>query len=298
MPSHISVIPASTRAGEAAIRALLASAQNPHVRAFYRDPSKAPAEFKDNPRFTALQADVGSGSDIDLNGSDAVFYIPPPAMDGTDVEVFAKKSSDAIKSAIKTSSTVTRLLVLSAIAAQNDHGIGVLRLNHLTDKFLASAADKVTIVRPCLFYHMWADAVRTAKQDSPNFVSTIHPADWRVPMVSVRDLGEWSAKQLLDDSKHPPLQTLKFYGPRLVSPNDVKRDLETIVGKEVLMTTIPPEKQAEFWAELVPQEYVQDFVEYQTCQLPGGVAVPDFVYDEHTVRAHTELLDELRELVG
>ncbi|KAM3466272.1 hypothetical protein MY5147_000789 [Beauveria neobassiana] len=117
-------------------------------------------------------------------------------------------------------------------------------------------------------------------------------------MVSVRDLGEWSAKQLLDDSKHPPLQTFKFYGPRLVSPNDVKRDLETIVGKEVSMTTIPPEKQAEFWSELVPQEYVQDFVEYQTCQLPGGVAVPDFVYDEHTVRANTELLEELRELAG
>lgn len=110
-------------AGEAAIRALLASAQNPHVRAFYRDPSKAPAEFKENSRFTALQADVGSGSGIDFEGSDAVFYIPPPAMDGTDVEVFAKKSSDAIKSAIKASSTDKRLLVLSAIAAQNDHGI-------------------------------------------------------------------------------------------------------------------------------------------------------------------------------
>ncbi|OAA51045.1 hypothetical protein BBO_00992 [Beauveria brongniartii RCEF 3172] len=60
---------------------------------------------------------------IDFDGSDAVFYIPPPAMDGIDMDMLARKSSDAVKSAIKTWSSVKRLLVLSAIAAQNDQGI-------------------------------------------------------------------------------------------------------------------------------------------------------------------------------
>lgn len=123
MPSHISVIPASTSGGKATVRALLAAEEKPTVRAFYRDPSKAPAEFTSNPRFTAVKADVGNGTGIDFTGSDAVFYIPPPPFDGTDVATFAKKSSDAIAKALKEASGVKRLLVHSALGANHDSGI-------------------------------------------------------------------------------------------------------------------------------------------------------------------------------
>jgi hypothetical protein len=122
MPLHISVVPASTKAGRETIRELLASEGKPIVHGIYRDPSKVPPEFTQQANFTASKGDVGTGDGIDFRASDAVFYIPPPTYDGTDQAEWATKTATNVKNALRDAPSVKRLVIFSALGAQHDHG--------------------------------------------------------------------------------------------------------------------------------------------------------------------------------
>lgn len=126
MSHHITVLPASTKAGRETIRTLLASDSKPSVRAVYRDPSKAPAEFLKNSNFEAVKGDVGDANSLDFTGSNAVFYIPPPTYGGEDQGEWATRAANNVKKALK-DANVNRLVILSAIGAQNSSGIVSLR---------------------------------------------------------------------------------------------------------------------------------------------------------------------------
>lgn len=123
MPPTITVLPASTVAGKATIRLLLASPEAPLVHGIYRDPTKAPSEFTQNPRFSAAKGDVGGEDSLDFTQSSAVFYIPPPTYDGRDTAVFATHAATNVANGIKRAPSVKRLVLHSALGAQRDHGI-------------------------------------------------------------------------------------------------------------------------------------------------------------------------------
>jgi hypothetical protein len=122
MSLHISVVPASTKAGRETIRELLASASKPIVHGIYRDPSKAPPEFTQHANFKASKGDVGTGDGLDFRGSGAVFYIPPPTYDGTDQREWATKTATNVKNAIRDAPSVRRLVLFSALGAQHEQG--------------------------------------------------------------------------------------------------------------------------------------------------------------------------------
>jgi len=121
---HITVVPASPKTGQAAIRALLADASNPIVRGVYRDLSRVPAEFKSNPRFKAVQGTVEDAATLDFAGSDAVLNITPPLYQEIEIDIVAhaRQVSKNVKAAIKKAESVRRLVLLSSVGAQYDHG--------------------------------------------------------------------------------------------------------------------------------------------------------------------------------
>lgn len=123
MALHITIVPASTQAGKRTIAALLSSPTKPVIRGIYRDPSKAPAEFTAHSNFEATTGDVSSGTGLDFTGSDAVFYVPPPTYDGTDLAEFATKAANNVKNALQDAVSVKKLLLFSSMGAQYDHGI-------------------------------------------------------------------------------------------------------------------------------------------------------------------------------
>jgi hypothetical protein len=123
MTLTVSVIPASSQAGRAAISALLKDERRPVVNAIYRDISKAPAEFLEHPRFNAIQGNVAAHSGLHFGDSDAVFYIPPPTYDGSDTGEFATANANNVKAAVKNAPKVKRLVVFSGLGSQNEKGI-------------------------------------------------------------------------------------------------------------------------------------------------------------------------------
>lgn len=132
MPLRISVVPASTQAGKQTISELLQDENGPIVHGIYRNPSKAPSEFLSNSNFQAVKGNISSESDLDFNGADVVFYIPPPVYDGTPSTKFATENANNVKTALQKSSSVRRLLVFSAVGAQYEESIVSIALLLIT----------------------------------------------------------------------------------------------------------------------------------------------------------------------
>jgi putative NADH-flavin reductase len=122
MSLRFTVVPASTGAGRATIRSLLSSKIPLTVHGIYRDVSKSPAEFTSYPNFTASTGDVSSGEGLDVSGSDAVLYVPPPPVSGTDLDEFSNRTAHHVKEALAEAS-VKRLVLISSMGSQYDREI-------------------------------------------------------------------------------------------------------------------------------------------------------------------------------
>ena len=196
---HVTVVPASPKTGQAAVRSLLADPTNPTVKGVYRDLAKVPAEFKSNPRFEAVKGDVEDAASLDFAGSDAVFTIPPPLYDEQDIIAHARKVSENVKTAVKKADSVKRLVLLSSAGAQYDQGTvslpeskpsghltdfvsqGEILSNHEAEVALSDAAPEVVFVRCEYFMENWAMCLETIPAGF--FFSTLTPLDYALPMV-------------------------------------------------------------------------------------------------------------------
>ncbi|KAL7627938.1 hypothetical protein AAE478_002133 [Parahypoxylon ruwenzoriense] len=296
MPLHITVVPASTKAGRETIRVLLESESKPLVRGIYRDTSKAPADFTKNPEFEAAKGDVDTGDGLDFSRSNAVFYIPPPTYDGTDQGKWATQTANNVKNALRNAVDVKRLLLFSSVGSQYDHNIGILRLNHISDTILKDSVPEVLIVRPGYFQEDWAHLLEVAKADLPVLHSWITPFDYKIPMVSLKDISECCASSLLSESSQPSPHCFKLFGPRHYSSIDLKNAVDEVTGKNTELKAVERDQLASFFAEHVPGEYVQEFVDMTTAVLPGGIMAGDFEYDENTIRGKVQLVDTLRQV--
>ncbi|KAH6664778.1 hypothetical protein F5X68DRAFT_160937 [Plectosphaerella plurivora] len=297
MSLRFTVIPASTAAGKATIRSLLNSKTQLTVHGIYRDVSKAPAEFTNNPNFTASLGDVSSGEGLDFSGSDAVLYVPPPPATGTDLDEFSNRTAAHVKDALAKAG-VKRLVLISSMGSQYDREIGVLRLNHLSNKALEHAAPEVVIVRPGLFQEQWAHVFETVKADPPVMYSTVTPVNYKAPMVSVKDVGIYCAKNLFEVGSDLPSSPFYYslYGPRNYSTEDIRDAVEEVTGKKVGIIAIERENLADFYSQQYPADQVSWMVDMTTAALPGGIMADEFVGDKDTVWAEEEMVSTLRRI--
>ncbi|KAM0426488.1 hypothetical protein ACHAPT_008179 [Fusarium lateritium] len=294
MTLRITVLPASTKAGKETIHALLKSESQPFIHGIYRDPSKAPAEFVNHERFEATQGDVRAGTGLDFSASDAVLYVPPPTYDGTDQGEFAVQTATNVKEALGKSPNVKRLLLFSTMGSQHDHGIGILRLNHISEKILKDSAPEVVIVKPGYFQENWAHAFESIQAEPPVIYSVITPLEHKIPMVSIKDVGRSCADALLAEPKDVSPYYFDLYGPRHYNALDVKEAVEEITGKKVEIVPVEKDNLADFFAQKVPSAHIQEFVEMTTSALPGGAMSGDFGSNERTVHGQVELVEALR----
>ncbi|KAI8711860.1 hypothetical protein NCS52_01450600 [Fusarium sp. LHS14.1] len=296
MTFRITVLPASSKAGKETIRNLLESDTKPFIHGIYRDLSKVPAEFANHERFEATQGDVASGTGLDFSRSDAVFYVPPPTYDGTDQGDWGVKTATHVKDNLGKSPSVKKLLLFSSMGAQYDHGIGLLRLNHISDNILKDSVPEVVIVKPGYFQENWSHAFETIQAEPPVIYSVITPLDHKIPMVSIRDIGRACADALLAAPKDVSPYFFDLYGPRHYSALDVKEAVEKITGKKVEVVPIEKDNLAEFFAREIPSAHIEDFVGMTTSALPGGIMSGDFGSNERTVHGKVELVEALRPL--
>ncbi|KAK8134795.1 hypothetical protein PG984_006807 [Apiospora sp. TS-2023a] len=302
---HIVVIPASPKTGQATIRTLLADASAPTVTGVYRDVHRAPAEFIHHPRFTAVQGDVTDATSLlgcYFEGAYAVATITPPLHDEADPIAKAREVSLNVKHAITARrASARRLVYVSSVGAQLEHCTGEIKTNHAAERALRGAAPEVVFMRCAYFMENWAAALATLKEDPPFFYSVISPADYKIPMVSVRDIGRTCATQLLAAGSAPGGEspyTFDLHGPESFSTRDVQRAFEETTGKEIEVRLVQDDQLHAFFGQAFQEPMASLFVEMTRSLLPGGVAEKDMNEGGRILRGKDTLSETVKRMLG
>ncbi|KAL8367236.1 hypothetical protein RB599_010290 [Gaeumannomyces hyphopodioides] len=295
---HITVAPASTKAGRATIEALLADSAGPTVTGVYRNLSRVPAQFSPNPNFKAMQGDVQDGASLDFSGADAVLAITPPQFHESDIVADARKMSENMKAAAQKAG-IKRLVLLSSVGAELEKGTGEILTNHAAEQVFEGTAPEVVYVRCAYFMENWMMSLETVHQEPPFFYTTITPLDFKVPMIAVKDIGSTLAAQLLATGSAPPANphVFELWGPEDYSSLDTQAAFAAAAGRDVEVRPVPKDGLGDFFVQAgLPPSVAKEWAEMSACFLPGGVIEADVSRTEGVVRGKTTLHEAVKEM--
>ncbi|KAJ2898360.1 hypothetical protein MKZ38_003988 [Zalerion maritima] len=279
----ILVVPASTRAGAAAISSLLSDPRKPVVTGVYADLDAVPAGFLANPDFKAVKGDVCDGGSLGFEGADAVLAITPPRLDGENLEDHARTSSENVRDAVMGTRSVKRLAYLSSLGAQFENGVGEIRSNHIAESILSDSSFEVIFIRSApvmesFFAPLLSSLGSGGGGGSPGTVATTIPAPpSSLPLVSLLDVGDAARDVLLarfsGAGRRSPPTVLELRGPRPYSTRDVEDALAEVTGDDVRVETVKKERLGEYFlGEMkMPVNLLPEWVEWTRSLMPGGV---------------------------
>ena len=222
---------ATGNTGKIAAKRLLEAGQK--VRVVVRDAAKA-ADLK------ALGAEVVTANLDDraqaeraLAGAQGVYLLAPPDMQAKDPIAERKPWLENLVAAAKAAG-VGHVVFLSSVGAQHAERNGPIRALHIAEKLFNASALPVTYVRAAYFIENWGAVLGAAKQDGvlPSFL----PAAAALPMVATADIGATAAQALLDGPRGKRVLELRSVD---ASPNDVAKELSTLLGREIKVVTPP-----------------------------------------------------------
>ncbi|KAI8261339.1 Heterokaryon incompatibility protein 6, OR allele [Colletotrichum sp. SAR11_239] len=165
---------------------------------------------------------------------------------------------------------------------------------------LVGSAPEVVFVRCAYFMENWAAALETAKSEKHYFHSVISPAEYKIPMVSVYDIGKTCAAQAL--AAGSPLgenpYVFDLHGPDTYSTEDVRKVFEGRIGTAVEAKLVEGVQLEEFFGEIFRPPMAGMFVEMTKSFLPGGVAVEEIVEGARVQRGKTTLSEAVERMMG
>ncbi|KAI9150527.1 MFS transporter prlG [Paramyrothecium foliicola] len=216
--------------------------------------SKAPADLRLHPNFTAIQGDLSDLNTIDFSGSDGVLLTTPAAFESPSATEHTKRIIDNVSAAIRKAGSVKRLVYISSIGAQHHEGVGEVKSNYESEVAYRDLVGEVVYIRNSYFMDNWRPVIATAKADQPFFYSTITPVDFKMPMVSSLDVGATCAAELLSTgtSLAESPRIVNQQGPEWYSTRDVQKALEKIAGKSVEVKLVSPDALFGFYQQVLP----------------------------------------------
>ncbi|CAI0648098.1 unnamed protein product [Colletotrichum noveboracense] len=187
-----------------------------------------------------------------------------------------------------------------AVGLYLKHGTGEIKTNYEAEQALIGSAPEVVFVRCAYFMENWAAALKTAKSEQHYFHSVISPADYKIPMVSVHDIGKTCAAQAL--AAGSPLgenpYVFDLHGPDTYSTEDVRQAFEERIGTGVEAKLVEGVQLEEFFGEIFRPPMAGMFVEMTRSFLPGGVAIEEIVEGSRVQRGKTTLSEAVERMMG
>lgn len=239
---HI-ILGATGHVGSAAARALLARGEP--VTIVTRSRSKGAALERAGARVAVADVhDVGAMQAIFRTGRRA-FLLNPPADVAANTDVEERRTAAAIAAAV-TDSALEKLVVQSAYGARPGGSCGDLTILFELEQALQSRPIPVAVNRGAYYFINWdapADAVRER-----GILQSFFPADFALPMVSPRDLGEAAARRLIEPEAQAGIRYIE--GPRRYSPQDVADAFATALGRPVKVEVVPRARWEETYRSL------------------------------------------------
>jgi uncharacterized protein YbjT (DUF2867 family) len=168
-----------------------------------------------------------------------LFVLLPENVPPDDFHAARRRMAEAIAAGVQESG-VPHVVFLSAIAAVLPDGNGPAKDLHYCERLLRAHAGRLTVLRACYFQDNVAGVLPAARPAGvyPNFFAS---PDAPIPMVAARDVGRFAADALTV----PPQghDVVDVFGP-CYSIREVARDLGAVLGREVQVVDIPPERHS------------------------------------------------------
>ncbi len=226
------------RVGGAVAATLLAKGNR--IRAIVRSSSKGSSWAKRG-------AEVAVADSLDtpalaraFRGVAGVFVMTPPEFAPSEGFPESTAIVGAIRSALAEAAP-PKIVCLSSIGAQHDHGIGLLRKLHVLERELGQLPMPCTFLRPGWFMENAAWDVQPARQRG-ELESFLQPVERPVPMVATADVGRVAAELLLEEWTGRRIVELE--GPDRISPKDVAGALGRALGRDVVAKPVAHERWA------------------------------------------------------
>jgi uncharacterized protein YbjT (DUF2867 family) len=171
-----------------------------------------------------------------FEGLQAVFVLVPPNFDPAPGFPEARTTAVALKAALERARP-DRVVYLSTIGADATES-NLLTQHTIIEETLRELPLPVTFLRAAWFIDNSAVDIAPAKRDGiiPNF---LQPLNKPVPMVATADVGR-TAAELLQET-WTGQRVVELEGSRRVTPNDIAATFAKLLGRPVMMQTVPRE---------------------------------------------------------
>ena len=177
--------------------------------------------------------DVASLREVFRKGQRA-FLLNPNADVASDTDREERETVRCLLEAID-GSGLEKVVAQSTMGAQPGEQCGDLNVLYELEVGLRKQPIPVSVVRAAYYYSNWDTMVEPVTKDG--VLSTMLPADLKLPMVAPEDLGREAARLL-----QAPIEQIGIYpveGPERYSPNDVAAAFAAVLGRAVRVDEIP-----------------------------------------------------------
>lgn len=164
------------------------------------------------------------------------FLLNPNAEVSSDTDREERETVRCLLQAIE-GSGLEKVVAQSTMGAQPGEECGDLNVLYELELGLRNQPIPASIIRAAYFYSNWDAMVGSVTKDG--VLSTMLPADLKLPMVAPEDLGKVAARLL-----QAPVEQIGTYpveGPNRYSPNDVAAAFAAALGRAVRVDVIPRE---------------------------------------------------------
>ena len=165
------------------------------------------------------------------------FLLNPPGDIAKDNVAEEKRTVASILSALENSG-LEKVVAESTYGAQKGDGIGDLGVLFEFEEGLRKLNIPADITRAAYYMSNWEMSLESAKNEG--VVHTLYPPDFKLPMVSPKDIGEINARFLSEDSDGVRIHYVE--GPQEYSSADVADAFGKALGKTVKAVQTPREK--------------------------------------------------------
>ena len=229
----IVVTGANGRTGSVAARALLDIGEKVRVVLRNRDTSE---EWIKRGAYVAI-ADLTDLEAMAVAFDDArAIYVVSPQEYGRQ-ELFERAAFIAdVVSEAASGARVPKIVALSSVGADLDHGTGWIMMNRMLEQRLLPLDVPIAFIRAAYFMENWSSLLGVALQTRtlPSFLS---PVGRQIPMVAAADVGHVAASVLLEDWGGK--RVIDLTGPRCYAPADVAQCLAEAIGAPIKVEAVP-----------------------------------------------------------
>lgn len=241
-------------------------------------------------------AEVAVADVLDVDGLRAVlrrarraFLLNPPAAVSGDTDVEERATVAAILAALD-GSGLEKVVAESTMGAQPGDRLGDLNVLYELEEGLKAQPIPAAFNRAAYYMSNWDMALESARKDG--VVQTMFPADFRLPMVAPRDLGQVAARRLMSGLDDIGLRNVE--GPARYSSADVAKAFADALGRPVRPVVVPRDQ----WEAAFKALGFSDAAAASYARMTGATLDQQHAAESETEKGPTTLEAYVAALVG